>query len=775
MKITDLPTEILLAIVSHIPVIDHYNIKLTGSHYLTNIVRRHAATMSRGEYLSQLHQDDTQRRYPDRRGRHPLEISLSRGSLALVEYYKRRYETARTYDTNPAPLYMRSYHVLNSGRLCTELRRSFCMAAHWAAYYGLRDAVETIADYVNLRAGTQGCTPIHYAAMGGHGEIVAVLLENGAYINALDNLGRTPLGVASREVGATAIEALTLHGASADMVDVFERSEDEWVRIYLDTQSSWQEYTVASTRYLSRKLVRRTPVLAAYEEYRALRHNNATDAGHLAWLNRRLREIAIRSGFLSIYMYALDDGGVDVDELLGERGTALYIATGSNHVRAIERLLAKGADPRVSVNKPYLGDMTPFSLACRQGHMSAVKAFLEHGFSVDFRNPNGSSPLHWATASPESPPLMDLLLEHGADVEAADGEGNTVLHAAARRNILAVEYLLAAGASCHARNNRGETPLMLGSHSVRIIRRLLAAGADLHAQDNKGCTALCHAAEAKYNGAGVLQFLASQGANIHRPDLSGRTPLHHALPIVRSDVDKIEWLLEQGADPNATALNGVPPLHLAVQREAEENVEAWMWGSSSINRNHPSPTKLLLWSGADPNARDATGLVALHLMEDFEVWRALLRSGARIDERDTEGRTLLLRLLARPTTQDSFDEFDQKAAAEFLLAHSADPNASDDRGLTPLMYAVQDESALRRALGARLVKGLLRYGADPEIKTPDGRAARDFCPSDAARSLLDNFCEKRSTLGKRYYCDVCDTKQDVDDEVYRLGMLYLAT
>jgi ankyrin repeat protein len=160
-----------------------------------------------------------------------------------------------------------------------------------------------------------------------------------------------------------------------------------------------------------------------------------------------------------------------------------------------------------------------------------------------------------------------------------------------------------------------------------------------------------------------------------------------------------------------------------VQREAKENAEAWMWGSSFINRNHPSPTKLLLWSGADANAQVATGLVALHLMEDFEVWRALLRSGARIDERDAEGRTLLLRVLARPTTHDSFDEFDQKAAAEFLLAHSADSNASDDSGLTPLMYAVQDNLALRGALGAGLVRGLLRYGADPNIKSPDGRVA----------------------------------------------------
>jgi hypothetical protein len=48
--------------------------------------------------------------------------------------------------------------------------------------------------------------------------------------------------------------------------------------------------------------------------------------------------------------------------------------------------------------------------------------------------------------------------------------------------------------------------------------------------------------------------------------------------------------------------------------------------------------------------------------------------------RDTEGRTMLLCVLAKQTTHGSFDEVDQKAAAEFLFEQGADANASDDGG-----------------------------------------------------------------------------------------------
>ena len=56
-----------------------------------------------------------------------------------------------------------------------------------------------------------GWTPLHMAAKSGHVEIIAVLVEAGADVNALDDDDRTPLRLAR---DAVAIAALRAAGAT---------------------------------------------------------------------------------------------------------------------------------------------------------------------------------------------------------------------------------------------------------------------------------------------------------------------------------------------------------------------------------------------------------------------------------------------------------------------------------------------------------------------------------------------------------------------------------
>lgn len=62
---------------------------------------------------------------------------------------------------------------------------------------------------------------------------------------------------------------------------------------------------------------------------------------------------------------------------------------------------------------------------------------------------------------PIAPALLDLLVEHGADVTYADTDGNTPLHLMARnlRQVEAARYLVRLGADVRARNAQGDTPL----------------------------------------------------------------------------------------------------------------------------------------------------------------------------------------------------------------------------------------------------------------------------------------------------------------------------
>jgi len=74
----------------------------------------------------------------------------------------------------------------------------------------------------------------------------------------------------------------------------------------------------------------------------------------------------------------------------------------------------------------------------------------------------------------------------------------TALHIAATgNNDVIVQLLLEAGASVHARNHWGQTPLHAFAIGIRfrkpnnkILQLLLQAGADIHAQDNDGMTPL---------------------------------------------------------------------------------------------------------------------------------------------------------------------------------------------------------------------------------------------------------------------------------------------
>lgn len=163
-----------------------------------------------------------------------------------------------------------------------------------------------------------------------------------------------------------------------------------------------------------------------------------------------------------------------------------------------------------------------------------VAALLVGGANPNQPNKDVTSLLH-AAAQRGPLSLLSLLLQHKADVHAANGSGWTPLHLAARAGSAPkVAALLAAGASHAAANSQGNTPL-------HLVRRHFPGAAlccvravtvlSLHAPDAcsaAGCLlVVCcsNHVQASVNGhAKVVEALLAAGADASLKNGDGRTP-----------------------------------------------------------------------------------------------------------------------------------------------------------------------------------------------------------------------------------------------------------
>jgi ankyrin repeat protein/truncated hemoglobin YjbI len=144
-----------------------------------------------------------------------------------------------------------------------------------------------------------------------------------------------------------------------------------------------------------------------------------------------------------------------------------------NELHRVRVLLDYGA----SIDDHGRYEVTALHYAVRGGNVPLIRLLLERGARVDATDGCGLTPLvHLSkTRSKANPiPVLELLVQAGAEVDARDENGNTLLmHFTRQGNAEAVKWLLAHGADRDARNARGKTAAEIGRVKPTIVRLLL--------------------------------------------------------------------------------------------------------------------------------------------------------------------------------------------------------------------------------------------------------------------------------------------------------------
>ncbi|XP_014222677.1 ankyrin-1-like [Trichogramma pretiosum] len=469
-----------------------------------------------------------------------------------------------------------------------------------------------------------------------------------------------------------------------------------------------------------------------------------------------------------------NEPNVDADgNPLVQRTTPLHRAAANENLDDKIAVLNDLFEIYNNVNYINEAGLTHFQVACNYGCDVAVQKFLE--FGQDPSGPfieNGDSLLHVAMKQGHAK-VAEALLRKGANPNVTNRQAQTPLHIACARKenayalsklLLNICYDMETRVDVDAQDMNRCTPLHLAllKDDRKTAQLLLRRVANPNLTNARGTTALHLICNASGDDEGLLKTLLAvnevhnRNVLINAPDTGGRTALHFAL--FRNNKKLVKLLLKNGADPTMIDKEGWTTLHILCEKKNDGDELLKTLFELTDSQRQLAQINIVNRSGSAP----------LHLAAhncNRKMCNFLLKNGANPNKTNENGLTPLHIISQKCLNGDLtlkrfFKMCDKYKRTDMEFDAEIEVDTADKEGNTPLHFAILYNNK-------EATKTLLRRGANHQAANKEGSTPLHLISS------ISNCVELMDTLFKevRRRVDV-DAQDSKGNTALHLAMLH---
>ncbi|MDR2884435.1 MAG: ankyrin repeat domain-containing protein, partial [Deferribacteraceae bacterium] len=288
--------------------------------------------------------------------------------------------------------------------------------------------------------------------------LVKYLIDRGAIVDTQDSNGRTPLYRAVDDDDAALVDILLAAGANSDL-----KAND------------------GKTPYMHAVDKNRRAIISKIEKATASLEMDGDDMD-AAFMR------ACKNGNRGVAEMLVKSGNIDVTYVDDEGRTPLHYIAKLGMTSLAKFVLENGVD----INYADKFHQTALHFAAGNKQKEMLKFLLSNGANMNIADKDGMLAIH-LVANRGQHDMLELFLDQGADANALENDGDSLLHSACHtRSRECVRVLLEKGVNPNILNKEGITPLVLSVNinQKEIVKMLIAAGADVKVKDIDGDEAI---------------------------------------------------------------------------------------------------------------------------------------------------------------------------------------------------------------------------------------------------------------------------------------------